>query len=342
MLLGFEGFENGVGGESGATHDQWSNSLVANRVSSQVRSGVGACEVDNGGFLTTKVLAPSGGGWSTHSIRYPSTPSAAGLVFQVREGTTIHLSLEINATQNGLVLKRGQAGTTLATGSLTFPVGGYWVLDITWTIDDSTGSCSWTIDGSADGSCSSADTKNGGTGAWDRLRYWSPVFDGRVDDIAYGDTSGGAPYNTYLGSRMRVETLLAQAGNGANTGLTPSTGSDHGALVDDARNAPNSDTDYNASANVGDKDTYTMSNMTLTGTILAIQTGVVCKKTDAVARTVCPVVRHSGTDYDGTSVPPLTSYGQVRQIYIQNPGTSAAFASVSEVNALEIGMKVTA
>jgi hypothetical protein len=215
-------------------------------------------------------------------------------------------------------------------------------VEFKFTINDSTGSIEVKVDGvSYIAATGSLDTQNGGTGAWDRIALGSLCSSTYLDDFYICDTNGSAPYNTFLGP-VKIETLLAQAGNGANTGLTTSTGSDHGALVDDALGSANGDTDYNFSANVGDKDTYAMSNMSLTGTILAVQPFLYARKTDAGARSIAPVIRHSGTDADGTDKNPTTSYNWIGQIYTDNPVTAAPFADASEVNALEIGMKVTA
>lgn len=344
-LLFYDGFEGGLRGTAATTFCPWSVSFNASIFTDTVRTGARSF----GSFdatvpcLITKALSTSGGFVAGMALQITTaSPAANTPIFQVREGSTVHLSLEWN-TDRTFTLKRGAAGTTLATSTTIIPTSTWVYWEFKGTIDNSTGSYEVRLDGATEFSASSVDTQNGGTATWDRVGFNGPAGgNGRGDDVYVCDTSGSAPYNTFLGP-VKVETLLAQAGNGSNTGLTTSTGSDHGALVDDSIASPNGDTDYNASANVGDKDTYNMSNMSLTGTVLAVKPVLYVKKTDAAARTVCPVIRHSGTDYDGSDQSPLTSYAHIgEQIYTQNPGTSSAFASVSEVNALEIGMKVTA
>lgn len=341
-LLWAEGFESGLRGNAGTTHHKWSATGASALITgSNVRTGVRALSVGGGAQnCITKVLAPSGGGIVGGAFNVASTPGSGAILFQVREGTTVHLSLEYDGSDH-LVLKRGAAGTTLATGTTAVQTGGYVCIELQFTIHDTTGSYELQIDGVTEFSGSGADTRNGGAGTWDRINYVGAVTNTRLDDLYVCDDSGSAPLNTFLGP-VKIETLLAQAGNGSNTGLTPSTGSDHGALVDDTLNSPDGDTTYNESASVGDKDTYNMSDMSLTGTVLAVVTVLYARKTDAAVRTVCPVIRHSGTDYDGSNIQPTTAYTWLEQVYGQNPGTSAAWASVAEVNAVEIGMKVTA
>jgi hypothetical protein len=133
---------------------------------------------------------------------------------------------------------------------------------------------------------SGVDTRNAGTGLWDRVglgcNSGSTTFT-YYDDFYVCDTSGSAPRNTFLGPVTKVETLYPQTDGvaaGSNAGLTPSTGTDHGALVDET---PPNQTDYNSSATVGAKDTYNYPSMALTGVILGIQTNLYCQKSDGRA-----------------------------------------------------------
>jgi hypothetical protein len=159
------------------------------------------------------------------------------------------------------------------------------------------------------------------------------------DDVYVCDTNGAAPRNNFLGS-VKIETLLPQTdavSAGSNAGLTPSTGTDHGAMVDE--NPPNT-SDFNSASTVGLKDTYQYPTMTLTGTVYGVQTNLYVNKSDAVARQVCAVVRPVSTDFDGANVSPTTSFIYFSEIRAQNPQTSADWL-VSDITALQVGMKVT-
>lgn len=188
----------------------------------------------------------------------------------------------------------------------------------------------------------SLDTQASANAAWQSLHYGTTGESWAIDDIYVCDGTGPAPYNAFLGD-TRVEVLMPQTdavAAGSNAGLTPSTGTDHGALVDEAP-TENDDTDYNAGATAGVKDTYNYPSMASTGTILAVQPVSFARKADVAPKQIKNVLRHSGVDYDGATAWPLGVYWTYfPEIYVQNPGTSAAWTT-SDVNAVQAGIKVT-
>jgi hypothetical protein len=136
-----------------------------------------------------------------------------------------------------------------------------------------------------------------------------------------------------------VETLFPQTDAvavGSNQGLTPSTGTDHGALVDE--NPPNT-TDFNSSAQVGTKDTYNYPSMTYTGTVFAVQPQLYVAKSDSSGRQICPVVRVNGVDYDAVPSSLSVTWGYVSNAWHQNPNTLVSW-TVADVAALQAGMKI--
>ena len=143
--------------------------------------------------------------------------------------------------------------------------------------------------------------------------------------------------SAYLGD-CRVEALLP-TGAGATTAWTPSAGSNY-QNVDDA--TPNGDTDYNKSKTAGQTDTYAMSDLATTGgTVYGVQYHEYVRKDSAGSRTVAPVARIGGADYAGTTRSALDSYTYIDEIRETSPATSAAW-TISEVNAMEFGLKVVA
>lgn len=158
-----------------------------------------------------------------------------------------------------------------------------------------------------------------------------------IDDIYLIDLTGSTN-NAPLGN-VRIQTLLPN-GNGNSSQFTGSDGNstDNYLLVDEPNYAT---TDYVDGANVGDKDTYAFANTTATtATIYGLTINVNALKTDAGARGIKPVVRHSGTDYDGTEITLSTSAIGYQQVYEQNPGTSSGWTK-SDVDAAEFGVKVS-
>jgi hypothetical protein len=273
------------------------------------------------------------------ALHMQSAPVANAKLFEVREGASIiHMILRVTAGAQ-LQVVRGD-GTVLATGSTVLVTDNWYYIEFKTVLHDTTGSYKVRIDGvDAPGlSATNVDTQNSATGLWDRVRIGATAGGPttHVDDLYVADGSGSAPNNDLLGI-CRVETLLPQTGNGFNAGLTTSSGTDHGALVDEV---PPNTTDFNASAIVGAKDTYNYPALTLAGSVLGIQTNLYVNKSDVGPREVCPVLRVVGVDYDGASVQPLTTYTYLHEIHPRNPSTTLGW-TVADVAALEAGMKIT-
>jgi hypothetical protein len=158
----------------------------------------------------------------------------------------------------------------------------------------------------------------------------------RLDDFYLLDASGSS-LNDFIGD-CRVEWLAPQTGNGSNVGLTPSTGTDHGALVDEL--PPNDDTDYNSGTAAGVKDTYNFSNLATTGVVKAVQLSARAKKTDSATKQLALVARVGSTDYDGaTQTLAATTYGQYQQIWEKRPSDNADW-TIADVDGAEFGLKV--
>jgi len=333
-LLFMDGFDH-MGTSDTILLTKWASGAGAEAPSTlAARTGTHGLSMGSGAStLISKALAASGGFVVGFAARAPSSWGTADLL-QVREGTTAHLGVGLDGSGHLTVLR---GATVLATGTTVLAVNTWYYLEFKGTIHDSTGAYDLRIDGVTELSASGVDTRNGGsTGQWDRLYLGGQRH---IDDLYVCDQSGAAPTNTFLGP-VKIELLLPQTdavAAGSNAGLTPSTGTDHGAMVDET---PPNTTDYNSGATVGLKDTYNYPSLSLTGTILGVQTNLYVQKSDAGARSVCAVVRSGGTDYDGSNVSPGTSFGYVSEVRALDPATSAAWTS-SGVNALQAGMKVT-
>lgn len=157
------------------------------------------------------------------------------------------------------------------------------------------------------------------------------------DDGYVFDTSGSVN-NTWAGdSRVTAQMPTAE---GNTIQLTPSTGTDNSALVDET-SAPNDDTDYNSSSTANDKDTYVVADLGAgSTTVNAVQVTHRAKKTDAGPRAIATVIRQGGTDYvNGTEKQLSIDYSFLAQLYDLDPLGSAWTAS--SVNNDEFGVKLT-
>jgi hypothetical protein len=128
--------------------------------------------------------------------------------------------------------------------------------------------------------------------------------------------------------------------DGNYTQFTPSTGSDHFALVDEATL---STADFNASSTAGHRDSFKFTEPLISGDIVGVAMEAFVDKSDAGARAVRHFVRQGGTDYDGAADLALTEAGNIAsQYYEVNPATSAAFtvAELTGASRTEFGVKV--
>jgi len=295
-----------------------------------------------------KTLAASGGTCIVGMAIYvtPSLVSAGsvrGQLLTINDGATTQVSVYINTT-GVLEVYRGTSGGTLL-GASTFAIAAatFYYIEFKVVIHPSAGSFELRVDGSSKLSGSGINTRSSSANQWGQIKIAGAGASGggspqvRFDDF-YACDGAGTTNNDFLGD-VRIVRLLPDTGNGTNTGLTPSTGADHGALVREA--TPNGDTNYNSSASASAKDTYNFPALGVTGTIFGVQVCLSVKKDDAGAKTAAPVYRVSGTDYDGGTQSLGTTYTYLREITEISPATSVAW-TVSEIDASEFGMKVVA
>ena len=252
----------------------------------------------------------------------------------------VHVDLRVTG---GRVFQVTRAGTVLATGTTVLAPGVWYYIEFKVFVHDSTGTVDVKINGVSEIALTGQDTRNGGTGVIGEFYIGTLStnnnFDPAYDDLVLLDTTGSAPNNTFLGD-VRVETLTAN-GNGNSSQLVGSDGNstDNYLLIDES--TPNSDTDYVQSATVGDKDTYTYSDLTpTTGTIFGVQAVPFARKTDAGTRSIKSVARLSATETDSADAVLMTTYRYFPDMRETKPGGGAW--SISDVNSAEFGVKVSA
>lgn len=257
---------------------------------------------------------------------------------QMFENAT-QVCLLLNGT-GGIEVRRGQAAAVLGVTRHGLLLPGFFnFVELKVVVHASAGSVIVRVNGEDVLNVSGLNTRFTVNTSWNVVALGSAAAS--VDNCYVCDGSGAAPGNDFLGD-VRIEALRPQTdavAAGTNAGLTPSTGTDHGALVDEA--SPNSDTDYNAGATAGVKDTYNYPSMVNAGTIYGVQACLHARKVDNVGKTIAPVVRSGGTDYDGTTVDVGDGWHYYCQMYALDPATGVAWTS-GGVNAVEVGMKTVA
>jgi hypothetical protein len=274
------------------------------------------------------------------AFRFDTAPTGNAVFLAFFDGATEHVRLELSP---GRLIRATRAGTLLGTGTFRLDVNQTYYIECKVTIDDSTGVVVVKVNEITDINLSSQDTRNAGNASVDRIRpqttSWVSGAASFFDDLVIWDTTGGAPTNDFLGD-IRVEALFPN-GNGNSSQWVGNDGNstDNYLLVDET--APNSDTDYVESSTVGNKDTYAYGNLTpTTGTVYGVQINPFAKKTDAGARSIVSVARHSGSETDGPVKTLNSTYGYLPDIRETKPGGGAW--SISDINAAEFGIKVNA
>lgn len=294
-----------------------------------------------------KTLSPSSSstGVCGFAFMYVNANGASVPLVGFFEGTSGHVSVSVNSDASLSVIRGGDtsnsAGTVLATTAAGVVSNSAWhYVELSCTIHDTTGAYDLQVDGVSLVSGTNVDTRNGGTGVWTRFVMISRGSQATyyLDDLYVSDQSGAAPWNTFLGD-IRVDAGFPTA-EGNSSAWTPLSGTDNALMVDET--APDGDTTYVSTDTVTNKDTYVVSDVVPTGAaVYGVQVNLHAKKSDAGTSTICPVVRNSTTDYDGTDIPLSTSYVTYSQMYQTNPGTAAQWTE-SEVDAAEFGVKRTA
>jgi hypothetical protein len=157
------------------------------------------------------------------------------------------------------------------------------------------------------------------------------------DDLYILDGTGAAPNNTYWGN-TQIEALVP-TGAGNYTEWTTLFGAPtHWQAEDEV--PPDEDTSYIESATLNQRDTFSMTNLSVvSATIPGIQVLMRGRTTLAGADNLARMIRHTATDNQGADVALQTSYNYIREIMETDPIAAAAW-SVANINALEAGARV--
>jgi len=159
-----------------------------------------------------------------------------------------------------------------------------------------------------------------------------------TDDMYLLDLTGSAPFNDFLGD-CRIEQLLPN-GAGATTQWTPSTGSNF-SCVDET--PPNAGTDYVGSTTSGQRDLYTMADLTsTTGTVLAVRPVFNLAKSDTgVDPAMRAVIRGSdGTIKQQATMPAQSITYVTRPGFIETTQPNGSAWSIADVNGMQMGQEI--
>lgn len=224
-----------------------------------------------------------------------------------------------------------------------FKFGVWNHFEIKVIVHNSTGSIVVKLNGNQIINLTGADTRHGSANtSTTELEFGHEAStSGFIDDVvvSYNDSDG--VNDDFLGD-VRVVCLLPQTdavAAGSNADFTCSTGTDHGALVDES--TPNDDTDYVYSSTLNHVDSWEFPALGYTGTVKGVQMSLRAKKSDTGTRAVAAVTKPDATNrVHATNHYLATDYAYYNAVWNQNPEDSAAW-EVTDIDGAEFGVKVT-
>lgn len=274
-------------------------------------------------------------GFGVHVSQFNYT----GRFFSFLDAGSLQMELRWSSPE---LIRVTRNGTTLATGTTSLNVATWYWIEFQVTVDNTVGAYEVRINGSTELSATNVDTQStananingfalGQTlGAQGSFLSW--------DDLYLLDSSGGAPTDDFLGD-VRVETLLP-SGNGNSSQWVGQDADSTDNYLNVDEQSTDSDTTYNESATVGNKDTYAYTDLdSTTGTVYGVAPVPYFRKTNAGSKTLVSVARLSGTEVDSASKLVLDTYAYNQDIRETKPGGGAW--TISDVNSAEFGIKVT-
>lgn len=315
------------------------------------RNGSGAIQVTTTAALPTMgASAPiSGVSGTTAIVGFAFKVSAVTRdrdydILTIFNGSTEQITVTLSLSGTLSVRRGTRTGTVLGTTATTLGTATWYFLELKVLFSDTVGTYDLKIDGTSAVSGSSADTVVSGA-AWSGIAFRiqsQNAGSGNQPTFLYGDVyvcdgSGGSE-NDFLGDHA-VDRLLPSTGNGTNTAWSLSTGSDHGALVDEN---PMNESDYVYTSTINAVDTFNYPAMALGGTVKAVQVVLFAKAAVAGVRQLTATCVISGTTYaHGTPQVLGSDWTCYRFVFLVSPATGIAWTT-AEIDGAEFGAKVAA
>lgn len=323
-LLFFDGFE------SYATADilkEWTSQNGSPTVDATGGRRGGGCLSSTTTSAATNVVKTLAASVSTFVAGFAFNPSASGAfgrsIAKFMDSGSNQLEIRLNSdatlsvTRNSIVL-----GTSTAT--VNYNSDQY--IEFKATIHDTAGTYELRLNGVNILSGSGVDTKNTANASINQIMIGVDGNPGssitwKYDDFYILDTSG-ATNNNFLGD-VRIDAVYPNA-DGTHTDWTPSTGTDHYALVDEA--TPNT-TDYVSSSTAGQKDSFNMASPPVLASevIFGVRVKVAALKDDAGSRSIKVGVRSGTAESVSTAQALSTSQLYYSNIHEVDPDTGVAW-----------------
>ena len=348
-LLWFDGFEAGAANFSIASTKYestvgWGGAANLASNSYPARSGSGILRYFNGqaGALSKTVTVSGAAIMGAGVFKATGAWSNSPRLFQMREFSTIHLTLVIDPTLYLKLYLGDFGGTLLATSSAPITENAaYQFIEMKATVATTTGNVVVRIDDTEVINFTGTTTMGGSSIVNRAVLGPTAAFastgagDLRIDDFYVADTSGTV-CNNFIGSGFAVR-LLTVDGAGDSTAWTPSAGANW-QCVDEA---PPDSLDYVSTLTSGARDLYNLAARPAgTYDVLGVQTVVTAKKDDVGARLIRSVLK-SGTTVlvEPTDQALTTSYKSYCYTLTKDPATDASWLPAA-LDGLQIGQEM--
>lgn len=183
---------------------------------------------------------------------------------------------------------------------------------------------------------------------WDNIAIWGAgVADDTIMDDMYVVDASGSVNNDYLGPIV-VESLTPDADGDSST-WTPSSGTNHAALVDDCIDMTDAlaETDYIEGDTTGDKDLFTYTNLSSPGladasSIHGVQVTTYRRITASAPADLKIVAKENGTEGSVTETVRHDHTSRVfsSQVIFENNPDSASAWTPAEIDAAQFGVEI--
>lgn len=251
-------------------------------------------------------------------------------MIQMRNASGAHIT--VSSTGNTLQVK--DANGANVGSSFSVPVNQWYYFEMKVTLGNSTGACEIRINGEQKVNFTNQDfLYSSGSAYIEKLEHYDSDSSMQFWMSEIYVTDG-----EFLGP-IRVRACYPDEDSATHTDFTPSSGSDHYAMVDET--AYDDDSTYNTGSQEEDKDTYLFDTSSVVGPVRGVSLMTRATRTGGSALKFKNMVRVGSTDYDGgreyyTDI----GYDDFHQVWGVNPNTSSAWTT-GEIASAEFGVHIT-
>lgn len=334
-ILFFDGFE--LYGTSTtaptAVWDTWDpqNAILAS--GGRLDSGYTAVDIDD----ESNVVIPTSTNTVFIGFAYRPTSTGSGTILRLDDGTTTQFSIGYDGTNEWFWVSTGSGTTPLVNTTMNNAALSSWhYIEAKVVINGTAGTVDLWLNGVADGSGTSLDTQQTGNSQITKIRLEGHGGTSQgFDDFYLLDTSGTDNITRLDQPIIRAVVPSAET---AQIDLTPSTGTDNSALVDEI---PASDTDYNSSGTLNHHDEYDLTNQgSAFSSVNAVRVVTGAYKDDAATRGVTTTLKQSTSYSSGTENILSNSTTYVQDIVEVDPNTGVDWTT-SGIDSMQVRVEVT-